>query len=192
MTKFEKVSYKQYISDLGFDPREKQMSIFDEALEYVMRKEYDEIILPHRSTQCSAGYDFFAPYDVSIAPGDSCTIYSGIRVIMPPDRFLAVYPRSGLGIKYRVTLANSTGIIDADYKDANNEGHIIIKLVNDGTRTVDIRKGSAFAQGIFQAYFLTDDDAAFGKRTGGLGSTDSGHAFRYDPDAHTFGDPHSK
>lgn len=167
MIKFEKVTYDQYKHDtLGDDF---QYSLFAGENE----KEYNEIVMPRRSTKHSAGYDFFSPRDVSIMPGASAVIYSGIRAIMPGSLFLALYPRSGLGIKHRVTLANSTGIIDADYRNAANEGHIIFKLVNNSDHTVSIPKGKAFAQGIFQMFLVTDDDAAAGERTGGLGSTDT-------------------
>lgn len=166
MTRFEKVSFEQYKKDtFGGD---QQYSLFTDKC----GEEYDEIILPKRATRNSAGYDFFSPRTVSIMPGDSCTIYSGIRAIFPNDIFLALYPRSGLGIKYRVTLANSTGIVDSDYSGAANEGHIIFKLVNNGRDPVTIQKGRAFAQGIFQRYYITDDDQAEGDRAGGLGSTD--------------------
>lgn len=166
MIKFEKVTYDQYKKDtLGDDF---QYSMFADENE----QEYKDIVMPRRSTKFSAGYDFFAPRDISIRAGEAGVIYTGIRAVMPGSLFLALYPRSGLGIKHRTTLANCVGIIDADYRNAANEGHIIFKLVNDSDHTVSIRKGSAFAQGIFQMYLLTDDDAAAGERKGGLGSTD--------------------
>ena len=166
MIKFEKVTYDQYKKDtIGEDF---QYSLFSEE----NKKEYDEIIMPRRSTRFSAGYDFFSPRDVSIQPGSACVIYTGIRAIMPGSLFLAIYPRSGLGVKHRTVLSNLVGIIDSDYRNAANEGHIILKMVNDSDHPVHIRKGAAFAQGIFQMYLLTDDDAASGERTGGMGSTD--------------------
>ena len=166
MTKFEKVSLEQYRKDCDGDWM--QMSLFDE-----IEQEYNDIKIPSRSTKYSAGYDFYAPRTVTIMPGGSAVFHSGIRAIMPNDMFLALYARSGLGIKHRVTLANSTGIVDADYSGAANEGHIIFKLVNDGPNPVRIDKGKAFAQGIFQKYYTVDDDDTPGIRTGGLGSTDA-------------------
>lgn len=166
--KFEKVSYEQYKKDvLGSDV---QLSVFEDECV----KEYEEIKLPRRATGGSAGYDFFATRNISIAPGEACLIHTGVRVFMPNGIFLSIHPRSGLGFKYRIGLANTTGIIDSDYVDAANEGHIAIKLVNNGTSAVTIRKGQAVAQGIFQIFCLVDDDISDGERVGGFGSTDSG------------------
>lgn len=166
MIGFEKISFEQYKKDLDGD--EEQMSLFEAGT----RKEYDEIELPKRATKHSAGYDFYCPRDVVIYPGESIKVYTGIKAIMPHSAFLSVHIRSGLGIKHGVRLSNCTGIIDSDYANADNEGHIIIKLINDGSRRVTIPKGKAFAQGIFQLYLITSDDAATEERKGGIGSTD--------------------
>lgn len=167
MIKFEKITYDQYKKDtIGNDF---QYSLFEDE----NKKEYDDIILPKRSTKYSAGYDFFAPREVTIQPGEDIAIYTGIRAIMPGALFLAIHVRSSLGIKYNVNLANCTAIIDADYRNAKNQGHIILKLVNYGSQPVTIPKGKAFAQGIFTIYHVTDDDMAAAERTGGIGSTDS-------------------
>lgn len=166
MIRFTKVTFEQYAEDIKSD--DQMVPSSNEAL----KAEYDEIPLPTRATAHSAGYDFVAPRDVVIYPGESIKVYTGIRAVMPHSAFMSVHIRSGLGIKFGIRLANCTGIIDADYADAYNEGHIIIKLVNDGRRRVIIPKGKAFAQGIFQLYLITDDDKAIGERTGGIGSTD--------------------
>jgi len=166
MIHFEKITYEQYAQDIKSD--DQMMATSDDAL----KSEYSEIPLPARATKHSAGYDFVAPREVVIYPGESIKVYTGIKAIMPNSTFLSVHIRSGLGIKFGIRLANCTGIIDSDYANADNEGHIIIKLVNDGRRRVTIPKGKAFAQGIFQLYLITDDDKAIGERTGGIGSTD--------------------
>ena len=92
---------------------------------------------------------------------------------MQNGTFLAVFPRSGLGFKFRLQLNNTVGIIDADYFNAENEGHIMLKLYNDTIeeKTVEISAGSGFAQGIFLPFGITTDDQAIEKRTGGFGST---------------------
>jgi dUTP pyrophosphatase len=86
---------------------------------------------------------------------------------------LQCYPRSGLGFKYRLQLDNSVGIIDADYSDSDNEGHIFFKITNDSRndKTVTINRGDAFAQGIIMQYFITEDDNVTTVRNGGMGST---------------------
>ncbi len=135
---------------------------------------YEKIRLPRRGTAGSAGYDFFAPMDFSLAPGEFIRIPTGIRAQMEDGWVLTIYPRSGQGFKYRVQLYNSVGVIDADYFGAENEGHIQIKLVNANTegKTLHVRQGEAFAQGIFLPFGITVDDDAEGQRSGGFGSTD--------------------
>ena len=132
---------------------------------------YDGIKLPVRATSGSAGYDFFAPVTLSVPAGGTVKVPTGIRCRMDNDRFLAIFPRSGLGFKYRLALDNTVGIIDADYYGADNEGHIMIKMTNNGTRDLVVEAGKGFAQGIFLNYCLTDDDSASSLRTGGFGST---------------------
>lgn len=137
------------------------------------KKEYFHIKLPKRATKHSAGYDFFAPFPFTLEPGEEITIPTGIRVLLDPDKFLAIYPRSGMGSKYKVQLANTVGIIDSDYSQSDNEGHIFIKLFNDNRngQIIDVKQGEAIAQGIIQQYFTTEDDSADGIRNGGFGST---------------------
>ena len=161
MNKFEKVSFEQYA----------KLSIGDDV---DIRNEYDNIKLPKRATIGSAGYDFFAPFGFKLEVGETIKIPTGIKVLLDDDKFLAIYPRSGLGFKYRIQLDNTVGIIDSDYSQSDNEGHIFIKLTNDGkaNKSININKGDAIAQGIIQQYFITEDDDTTGRRNGGFGSTD--------------------
>ena len=160
MNKFEKVSFEQYTKSIGGDVD--------------IRNEYDNIKLPKRATIGSAGYDFFSPFDFELRAGETIQIPTGVRVLLDSDKFLAIYPRSGLGFKYRIQLDNTVGIIDSDYSQSDNEGHIFIKLTNDGreNKSININKGDAIAQGIIQQYFITEDDDTTGRRNGGFGSTD--------------------
>lgn len=157
MKKFSKVSYEQYAAAVGGDVD--------------LREEYEAIKLPRRATTGSGGYDFFAPCDICLAPGEDIKIPTGIRVALDQDKLLACFPRSGLGFKYRLMLNNTVGIIDSDYYGSSNEGHMFAKLYNNGNQDVFIKKGEAFMQGIILQYFLTDDDDADGVRDGGFGST---------------------
>ncbi len=136
------------------------------------KEEYDAIILPKRATAGSAGYDFFATSDISLAHGQTVKIPTGIRCKIDEGWVLKIYPRSSLGFKYRLTLNNTVGIIDSDYYYAENEGHIFIKMTNYGDVPLTIKKGCAFAQGVFVEYGITVDDECEEKRTGGFGSTD--------------------
>ncbi len=130
--------------------------------------------LPCRATVGSAGYDFRTPCDITLAVGDTVKIPTGIRARMDDGWVLALFPRSGLGFKYRVQLNNTVGIIDSDYYFSDNEGHILIKLTNAGTegKTLTLAAGDAFAQGIFLPFGITEDDEVSAKRNGGFGSTE--------------------
>jgi dUTP pyrophosphatase len=144
----------------------------DEYEKSANAKSYFDIILPRRATSGSAGYDFFAPEEFSLLPGETIKIPTGIRVRIDDGWVLKIYPRSSLGFKYRLTLNNTVGIIDSDYYFAENEGHIFIKMTNCGDKALTVEKGKAFAQGIFIEYGITVDDQASSVRTGGFGSTD--------------------
>ncbi len=134
---------------------------------------YDTIKLPKRATIGSAGYDFYAPFDIQLQPGETIKIPTGIRVTMEPNFVLKLYPRSGLGFKYRLQLNNTVGIIDSDYYFSDNEGHIFAKITNDSNehKNLFIPKGEAFMQGIFVEYGITSDDNVTEFRNGGFGST---------------------
>ena len=132
-----------------------------------------QIKLPKRSTKKSAGYDVFAPFDISLKPNEDIKIPTGIRSYMQDGEVLIVVPRSGLGFKYYTRLANTLGIIDSDYYYSDNEGHIWVKLRNEGDKELFIKKGEAFCQMIFMPFLLVDgDDFENGDtRNGGFGST---------------------
>ena len=165
IAKFEKVSQKQFSADWK--------DTFGDVTEEKIQEIYDQIRLPRRATAGSAGYDFFAPVDVQLAPGETIKIPTGIRAQMEQEWVLKVYPRSGLGFKYRLQMNNTVGIIDSDYFYSDNEGHIFMKIMNDGRegKTVELKAGEGFAQGIFLEYGVTVDDDATEKRNGGFGST---------------------
>ncbi len=136
---------------------------------------YENIKLPKRATKGSAGYDFYAPFDFTLKPGETIKIPTGIRCKMEEGWVLKIYPRSGLGFKYRLQLNNTVGIIDSDYYYSDNEGHIMIKVTNDSNenKTVDVKQGQGFAQGIFVEFGITYDDDTTDERNGGFGSTTS-------------------
>ena len=132
-----------------------------------------EIKLPKRSTKESAGYDFFAPYEFRLEPGQEIKIPTGIRARMNKGEVLLIFPRSGLGFKYYCRLSNTLGVVDSDYYYSDNEGHIWAKLRNEGTKEMLIKQGEAFCQGIFMPFLLVDGDSYDNgeTRNGGFGST---------------------
>ena len=163
--KFEKVSLNQFVGDF--------CEVFTNISKENAEKLYEEIKLPKRATISSAGYDFYLPTDLELKPGETIKIPTGIRCYMEEDIVLSLYPRSSLGFKFKMQLNNTVGIIDADYYNAKNEGHIQIKITNDNNenKVISLKKGDGFAQGIFTEFLITYDDETTGTRTGGFGST---------------------
>ena len=135
---------------------------------------YDALLVPRRATSGSAGYDFYAPMGFELRPGQTNKLPTGMRARIDEGWVLMLFPRSGLGFKYRLQLNNTVGVVDSDYFNADNEGHIFIKLTNAGDRVLRIAEGEAFAQGVFLPFGITRDDCADGRRTGGFGSTGAG------------------
>ena len=130
--------------------------------------------LPIRKTCASAGYDIAAAENVCLRAGEMALIPTGLKAYMQPDEYLAIHIRSSLSVKQRLVLANSQGIIDADYYgNADNDGHILVALVNHSDVPVQVEKGMRIAQGIFYRYLTVDGDTAGigAERQGGLGST---------------------
>lgn len=164
VARFLKVSFSQFEKDW--------QNAFGETPSN-LQEIYDNIKLPKRATAGSAGYDIFCPINLSIPPKTQILVPTGIRAQMKDGAFLAIFPRSGLGFKFRLQLNNTVGIIDADYFDADNEGHIMVKVFNDSAdhATIEIAQGTGIAQGIFLPFGITEDDQASEKRTGGFGST---------------------
>ena len=170
ISKFHKVSFEQFKGDWT--------DTFGELPEEEIRTIYEGVRLTVRATSGSAGYDFFTPAAFSLGPGETAKIPTGIRAEMDENWVLQIFPRSGLGFKYRLQLNNTVGIIDSDYFYSDNEGHIFIKITNDTNegRRVELDAGAGFAQGIFLPYGITVDDACTGSRNGGFGSTDQRQA----------------
>ena len=169
---FEKVSYQQWMKD------QYALNVIDAAtLEHadesqVMRKTYNNIQLPVRATEGSAGYDFHLPYAAAFNSEAPTVIPTGIRAKIEPGWMLALFPRSGLGFKHGMRLMNTVGIIDSDYYNAANEGHIMAKIDTD--MNFVCAGGDRFMQGVFIPYGLaTNDEPIEGARVGGFGSTGS-------------------
>ena len=165
IAKFHKVSLEQFMQVVKED--------YPEYSEEDIKDIYESIELPRRATKGSAGYDFFSPFAFSLEPGATIKVPTGIRAEMEEDWVLKLYPRSGLGFKYRLQLNNTVGIIDSDYFYSDNEGHIMAKITNDSkeAKSVIVNSGDGFIQGIFLEYGITTDDNAEGIRNGGFGST---------------------
>ena len=141
---------------------------------FEVAKGYQNINLPRRSTVESAGYDFEVCKDLVIEPGEIKLAETGVKAYMQSDEVLKLYPRSSLPRKYKVTIPNNVGIIDADYySNKKNDGAIYVQLYNFSSETIIIKKGERIAQGIFSKYLTIENEVAVTtKRNGGFGSTD--------------------
>lgn len=161
--RFERVSKDEYIRTCkAYNP---EMS--DESLE----KEWEEIKLPQRSTEGSAGYDFFMPRKMQFYPHQGKFFPTGIRALMPQGCVLLLVPKSGLGCRHGMRLLNTIGVVDSDYSHSDNEGHIMAGV--EVSRELLLCNGEKFMQGVFVPYLITEDDNASGDRNGGFGSTGS-------------------
>jgi dUTP pyrophosphatase len=144
------------------------------GFEIIKKYEREDIHLPQRKTGMSAGYDIEAAVECVLLPHQVTLVETGLKVYMQPDEYLGIHVRSGFSIKKQVTCINNQGIIDADYyNNRENEGHIMLALVNHSDEKVAVSKGMRIAQGIFYRYLIVDGDkVGQGQmRHGGIGST---------------------
>ncbi len=150
---FEKISFEQFKKEIKDD-----INL------------YEEYKLPKRSTKYSAGYDFYAIEDFEIAPGEIKKVPTGYRAKYLNDEVLMIFVRSSMGFKYNVRLTNQVGIIDADYYDnPETHGHMYVSLQNEGDKVFKVKKGEAYAQGVFVKY-LTCGEEIEDERTGWSGN----------------------
>jgi len=156
MRKFEKISFEQFSKDVENN-----------------KDFYESYNLPIRKTKYSAGYDFESLYDFTLKPTEIIKLPLGIKVCMNEDEVLMIFDRSSQGFKYNVRLCNQVGIIDQDYyNNPGNEGHIYVRLQNEGDKDYVVKKGDAIAQGVFVKYLSVDDEEEItNERQSGLGST---------------------
>ena len=142
MRKFEKISFEQFKKDIKDD-----------------KELYDSYHLPKRSTKGSAGYDFESLFDFTIKPGENKLIPTGIKVQMNEGEVLLLVDRSSQGFKYNVRMCNQVGVIDKDYYNSEtNEGHMFIKLYNEGEKDYVVKKGDKIVQGLFINFLTIDDE----------------------------------
>ena len=161
---FGKVNKEEWLSAVD-NLTDTSLSFFGETPETL----YDNIKMPNRATVGSAGYDIYTPFDIDVKAGEWCELPLGINCEIRPGWFLMLMPKSGLGFKYGMRFANTMGIIDSDYVNADNGGHIKLKFTVE--KDLHLNKGSKIIQGIFMQFGLVDNDISIGTRHGGFGST---------------------
>lgn len=143
MRDFEKISFEQFVKDIKDD-----------------KELYDNYKVPLRTSKAAAGYDFYLIENLEIRPNEIVKLPTGIKSYFEEDEVLLIIVRSSTGFKYNIRLVNQVGVIDADYyNNKDNEGHIFIKIQNEGKETLKFKAGEAIAQGVFMKYLTTNSDA---------------------------------
>ncbi len=146
MRDFEKISFEQFAKDVKND-----------------EKLYDEIKIPKRDSDATAGYDIYLLNDVKLNPGEIMKLPTGLKAFFGEDEALLLILRSSMGFYYNLRLCNQVGVIDSDYyNNKDNEGHIWIRVQNEGDKIVELHKGEAMVQGVFIKYLTTDSDNPLG------------------------------
>ena len=155
---FEKISFEQFKKDVSDD-----INL------------YESYNIPKRSTKSSAGYDFESLIDFTLKPGEIGKYPLGVKANMNEGEVLLIVVRSSMGFKYNVRLCNQVGVIDKDYyNNPDNEGHMWIKLENQGDKDYIVKKGDKICQGIFINFLTVDnEDKIENERVSGFGSTDN-------------------
>lgn len=140
MRYFEKISFEEFKKDVTDD-----INL------------YENYHIPTRETKYAAGYDFYSLEDFTLKPNEMKKIPTGIKANMNDDEVLLLMDRSSMGFKYNVRFCNQIGVIDKDYyNNKDNEGHIFIKIQNEGDKDYVVKKGDAICQGIFIKYLTVD------------------------------------
>lgn len=164
VAKFYKVSFEQFEKDWidTFGNTYSEIEIIEI---------YENIKLPKRKTMFSAGHDMSIPFYAMIESGDTLKIPTGIKCEIDKDYVMLIFPRSSLGIKKNMYITNTIPVIDADYFEADNEGHIFLCIKNGGDKVLELNNGDSIVQAIFLPYGVADEEEILDKRVGGIGST---------------------
>lgn len=148
MRDFEKISFEQFKKDIKDD-----INL------------YNEYLLPQRDSDSTAGYDIYLLENLVLEPNEIKKIPTGIKSYFEKDEVLFLIVRSGAGFKYNIRLCNQVGVVDADYyNNKSNEGHLFVKVQNEGKDKVTIPKGDSIVQAIFLKYLTTNSDKRIDKK----------------------------
>ena len=164
--RFEKVSEEAFVKDC----------MKNKISEKEAREAYQNIRLPKKGTEHSAGYDFYTPLKFLLKPGERTIIPTGVKVCFNETEskmwHLQLHIRSSLGTKKDIVLSNGTGIIDPDYYgNPDNDGDMLMALYNRGCHYRHFEVGDRIMQGVFGIHGTIENDFAKGERLGGVGST---------------------
>lgn len=165
VAEFKKISFKQFKKDVN------DTSIYRVIDDNYFIELYEDIVIPKRSTDGSAGHDICIPFDINLLPNDTLKVPTGIRCEMKKEWVMLIFPRSSMGIKKGLRILNTIPVIDSDYAYADNEGHIFICIKNESNKVMKLKKGDKIVQGVFVPFGVADNKEINCKRTGGIGST---------------------
>jgi len=131
----------------------------------------DSNLVPKYQTQGAAGCDLYANESMTVRPGRRAIVSTGLRIELPPGFEAQVRPRSGLAAKHGITVLNTPGCVDEDYR-----GEIKVILLNTGDEEFIINKGDRIAQMVFSRVFRgifqpTESLSSTTRGSGGFGST---------------------
>ena len=108
--------------------------------------------MPYKGHRWDAGFDLRSNIDTfTIAPTEKVTVYTGVKMQIPVRHMGLIMPRSGLGSKFEIGLANTVGVIDSEYR-----GEIIVNLVNKGNEEVEIKRYDRFCQIVIVPVYITE------------------------------------
>ena len=132
---------------------------------------FEGLELPAYATDGAAGMDVLAAEDVVLAPGGRHAVATGLAVAIPHGFEIQVRPRSGLALKFGITVPNTPGTIDSDYR-----GELKVILINHGSEPFEVRRGDRVAQlvlaPVIRASWLKVEELEQTLRgEGGFGST---------------------
>ena len=130
--------------------------------------------LPDYATEGAAGMDVLAAEDVALAPGERWPVATGLCVAIPPGYEIQVRPRSGLALRHGISVPNTPGTIDSDYR-----GELKVILINHGSEAYRVRRGDRIAQLVLSpvvraTWLKVDELDQTGRGEGGFGSTGTG------------------
>ncbi len=113
----------------------------EERIILKIKRERKDIPLPAYATSGSSGIDLRSAEDLCIPPGEWRAVSTGLRIELPSGYEAQIRPRSGLALRYGVTVLNSPGTVDSDYR-----GELKVILINHGKETFEVKRGDRIAQ----------------------------------------------
>lgn len=145
-------------------------------MKVLIQRVHPDAIVPQYQTDGASGFDLHSTSEVYIEPGEAKLVHTGLKVAIPEGYELQIRPRSGMALKQGITVLNSPGTVDSDYR-----GLVGVILVNHGKEAVSITMGQRIAQGVvcpvvkvnFEEVSYGDELPQTLRGEGGFGSTKS-------------------